>query len=50
MLALLARLDRARPLDLDPIDLTALASEVLEDARVINPDRMWHYPEGILNH
>ena len=38
-LALLARLDRARPLDLDPIDLTALASEVLEDARVINPDR-----------
>ena len=24
-LALLARLDRARPLDLDPIDLTALA-------------------------
>ena len=38
-LALLARLDRARPLDLDPIDLTALAGEVLEDARVINPDR-----------
>ena len=40
-LALLARLDRARPLDLDPIDLTALAGEVLEDARVINPDRQF---------
>ena len=40
-LALLARLDRARPLDLDPIDLTALATEVLEDARVINPDRQF---------
>jgi two-component system OmpR family sensor kinase len=40
-LALLARLDRARPLDLDPIDLTALAAEVLEDARVINPDRQF---------
>lgn len=38
-LALLARLDRARPLDLDPVDLTALASDVVEDARVINPDR-----------
>jgi two-component system, OmpR family, sensor kinase len=38
-LALLARLDRTRPLDLDPIDLTALATEVLDDARVINPDR-----------
>jgi two-component system OmpR family sensor kinase len=40
-LALLARLDRARPLDLDPVDLTALAGEVLEDARVINPDRQF---------
>lgn len=38
-LALLARLDRARPLDLDPVDLAALATEVVEDARVINPDR-----------
>ncbi len=38
-LALLARLDRARPLALDPIDLTVLACEVIEDARVINPDR-----------
>lgn len=38
-LALLARLDRARPLDLDAIDLTALTTEVVEDARVINPDR-----------
>ncbi|HEU5485823.1 MAG TPA: histidine kinase dimerization/phospho-acceptor domain-containing protein, partial [Microlunatus sp.] len=31
-LALLARLDRARPLDLDPVDLTALTTEVVEDA------------------
>jgi two-component system OmpR family sensor kinase len=38
-LALLARLDRARPLDLDPVDLTALTAEVVEDARVINTDR-----------
>jgi len=38
-LALLARLDRARPLDLDPVDLAVLATEVVEDARVINPDR-----------
>ena len=38
-LSLLARLDRARPLDQDPIDLTVLAGEVLDDARVTHPDR-----------
>lgn len=38
-LALLARLDRARPLALDPVDLTTLTAEVVEDARVINPER-----------
>ena len=38
-LALLARLDRARPLSLDPVDLTTLTAEVVEDARVINPER-----------
>lgn len=38
-LALLARLDRARPLAQDPLDLTALAGEVLDDARVTHPDR-----------
>ncbi len=38
-LALLARLDRTRPLTLDDVDLTALATEVVEDARVMNPDR-----------
>ncbi len=38
-LSLLARLDRARPLNADPVDLTALTAEVVEDARVINPDR-----------
>ncbi len=38
-LALLARLDRARPLARDPLDLTALAGEVVDDARVTHPDR-----------
>ena len=38
-LSLLARLDRARPLAQDPLDLTVLAGEVLDDARVIHPDR-----------
>jgi two-component system OmpR family sensor kinase len=40
-LALLARLDQARPLDLKPVDLTALAAEVVADAQVINPDRQF---------
>ncbi|MET0695681.1 MAG: histidine kinase dimerization/phospho-acceptor domain-containing protein, partial [Propionibacteriaceae bacterium] len=38
-LALLARLDRARPVKTDPVDLTALTTEVVDDARVMNPDR-----------
>ena len=38
-LALLARLDGPRPLDLRLVDLTALTSEVVEDAKVIDPDR-----------
>ena len=38
-LALLARLDRVRDLDADPLDLTAMAAEVIDDARVMNPDR-----------
>jgi two-component system OmpR family sensor kinase len=42
-LALLARLDRARPLDTTSVDLTALATEVIEDARVMNPDRRFRF-------
>ncbi len=38
-LALLARLDRVRDLAVDPVDLTGLAAEVTDDARVMNPDR-----------
>ena len=38
-LALLARLDRERPLTLEDVDLTALTNEVVDDARLMNPDR-----------
>ncbi len=38
-LAMLARMDADRPLDLEPVDLGALAAEVVGDARVVNPDR-----------
>jgi predicted oxidoreductase len=35
-----------------PAHVDGLMLEVAEaaGARVINPDRMWHYPEGIINH
>jgi uncharacterized protein len=35
-----------------PDSVDGLMQGVVADAggRVINPDRMWHYPEGILNH
>jgi two-component system OmpR family sensor kinase len=38
-LSLLARLDRERPLTLEAVDLTSLTNEVVEDARLVNPDR-----------
>jgi two-component system OmpR family sensor kinase len=38
-LLLLARLDQGRPLDMEPVDLTALASEAVADARVVEPQR-----------
>jgi two-component system OmpR family sensor kinase len=38
-LALLARLDRERPLTLEDVDLTSLTNEVVDDARLMNPDR-----------
>ncbi|WP_306215760.1 sensor histidine kinase [Actinoplanes sp. RD1] len=39
-LALLARLDAARPLDRAPVDVVALAAEVVDDARVVSSDRV----------
>jgi two-component system, OmpR family, sensor kinase len=38
-LALLAHLDAARPLNRGPVDVVALAGEVVDDARVISTDR-----------
>ncbi|MGP3955644.1 sensor histidine kinase [Nonomuraea sp. 3N208] len=38
-LLLLARLDQQRPLETAPVDLQALVSEIVSDARVIAPDR-----------
>ena len=38
-LALLADLDAAQPLDRGPVDVVALAGEVVDDARVISADR-----------
>ena len=37
-LLLLARLDQGRPLDREPLDLVAVASEAVESARAIDPD------------
>ncbi|MBV9040041.1 MAG: HAMP domain-containing histidine kinase [Acidimicrobiia bacterium] len=36
---LLARLDQGRPLDRQPVDLSAMAAEVVADARVVEPTR-----------
>jgi two-component system OmpR family sensor kinase len=38
-LLLLARLDQGRPLERDPVDLTAVATDAVESARAIEPDR-----------
>jgi two-component system OmpR family sensor kinase len=38
-LLLLARLDQQRPLDRRPVDLLALATEAVNDARAVAPDR-----------
>ncbi|SEO55247.1 sensor histidine kinase [Amycolatopsis saalfeldensis] len=38
-LALLAHLDAARPLNREPVDLVALAAEVVDDARIVSADR-----------
>jgi two-component system, OmpR family, sensor kinase len=39
-LLLLARLDQGRPLDREPVDLAVVASEAVESAAAIDPDRM----------
>jgi two-component system OmpR family sensor kinase len=38
-LLLLARLDQQRPLERRPVDLVVLATDAVEDARVVAPDR-----------
>ncbi|MFI8090796.1 ATP-binding protein [Streptomyces sp. NPDC086080] len=38
-LALLARLDAGRPIEQEPLDLTALTAGVVEDAQIIYPER-----------
>ena len=38
-LLLLARLDQGRPLEHAPVDLVALASDAVDDARAVSPDR-----------
>jgi two-component system OmpR family sensor kinase len=38
-LLLLARLDQGRPLDLQPVDLGALAQDAVADARAVEPER-----------
>jgi two-component system OmpR family sensor kinase len=40
-LLLLARLDSGRPLEREPVDLSRLLLEALDDARVVDPARSW---------
>ncbi len=40
-LLLLARLDSGRPLDSEEVDLTMIAVEAVNDARVVAPDHTW---------
>lgn len=40
-LLLLARLDAGRPLESQPVDLTRLLLEAVDDARVVAPDHRW---------
>jgi two-component system OmpR family sensor kinase len=51
-LALLARLDAAVPLDREPVDVVALAGEVVDDARVVSADRtitLRGVPEAVID-
>ena len=40
-LLLLARLDAGRPLEREPVDLSRLLLEAVDDARVVDPERSW---------
>jgi two-component system, OmpR family, sensor kinase len=40
-LLLLARLDQGRPLEHHPVELTAIVSDAVNDARITDPDRTW---------
>lgn len=40
-LLLLARLDSGRPLERQPVDLSRLLLEAVDDARVVDPERSW---------
>jgi two-component system OmpR family sensor kinase len=40
-LLLLARLDAGRPLAAEPVDVTMLVLEAVDDARVVAPDHLW---------
>jgi len=40
-LLLLARLDAGRPLQREPVDLSRLLLEAVDDARVVDPERHW---------
>ncbi len=46
---LLARLDSGRPLAKEPVDLTRLLVEAVDDARVVGPDHHWRLelPDGV---
>lgn len=49
-LLLLARLDAGRPLVAEPVDLTRLLLEAVDDARVVAPDQRWRIvmaPDGV---
>lgn len=47
-LLLLARLDSGRPLERQPVDLSRLVLETVDDARVVAPEHQWRVrlPEG----
>jgi len=48
-LLLLARLDQGRPLNQEPVELTRLLLEAVDDARVVAPDHTWqlHLAAGV---
>jgi two-component system OmpR family sensor kinase len=45
-LLLLARLDQGRPLEREPVDLTRITADAVDDARAIAPERPIYYSPG----